>query len=84
MVSARQWNPTAADAIAVQRDSHSSGQRKFSDNDAEEADCSLSLNKKEMLARENDYDDEDSIFFNAASGGPPDLCSSSGDDEQDN
>jgi hypothetical protein len=72
--------------MAVQRDSHSSGQRKFSDDDAEAADCSPSLLKKEMLARENDYDDEDSlsVFPDTESEGPPDLSSSSGDDEQDN
>ncbi len=65
--------------MAVLKDRHSSGQGKFSDKNAEEADCSPSLHKKEMLARENDYDDDDT-----ESEGPPDHSSSSGDDEQDN
>ena len=70
--------------MAVQMDQDSSLHGNSSGDDAEEADFSPSLHKKEMLEREFDYDDDDDgAFSDAESAGPPDLPSSSGDDEQD-
>ncbi len=67
----------------MQLDLHFSDQLNSSDDDAEEADFSLSLHKKEMPERE---DDDEDAFSNNESDGPPDLPSSSSpsvDDEQD-
>ena len=84
MLSARRGESTDADAMAVQMDRHSSQHGNSSDDDAEEADFSPSLHKKEMLERDFDCDDDDDgAFSDAESEGPPDLASSSGDDEQD-
>jgi hypothetical protein len=68
--------------MAVQQDRHSSRtkQRNSSNDHGEEADCSLSLNKKEMLDCKC-YDDDESFSFNKAFGLPKLLLH--GDDEPD-
>ena len=84
MLSARRGESTDADAMAVQMDCHSSHHGNSSSDDAEEADCSPSLHKEEMLERKFDYDDDDDgALSDTESMEPPDLTSSSGDDEQD-
>jgi hypothetical protein len=73
MASTRHRDSTATDAMAVLLDSRSSDQRISIDNNAEEADFSPSLHKKEMLERE--YNDDDEAFSDNGSDGQPDLPS---------